>query len=180
MRHKYHPNNVGFTLVELLIVVVILALLTAIVVPQFSSSAGDARLATLDTNLKAVRAAIDLYYLQHQHYPGAVKSKGVCTKGTNQEANTSGEEAFVAHLMLYSTLTGIACSQSDGKAGGPIKFGPYLKMIPKNPFTGDNQVKVIAAGDLVLTGTGTDKDGGWLYDYITGAFIADQPSYGNR
>ncbi len=60
----------GFTLVELLIVVIILALLAAIVVPQFASSTDDAKLASLDTTLSNLRAAIDLYYQQHGAYPG--------------------------------------------------------------------------------------------------------------
>ena len=40
-------NKNGFTLVELLIVVIILAVLAAIVVPQFGSSTEDAKISTL-------------------------------------------------------------------------------------------------------------------------------------
>ena len=63
----------GFTLVELLIVVIILAILAAIVIPQFSSSTTDANEAALDSNLNALRSAIELYKAQHNGvYPGAV------------------------------------------------------------------------------------------------------------
>jgi len=63
----------GFTLVELLIVVIILAILAAIVVPQFASTTGDARSAAADGTLAGLRAAIDLYYQQHNNtYPGAL------------------------------------------------------------------------------------------------------------
>ncbi|MCU7947719.1 MAG: prepilin-type N-terminal cleavage/methylation domain-containing protein, partial [Candidatus Thiodiazotropha sp. (ex Cardiolucina cf. quadrata)] len=52
----------GFTLVELLIVVIILALLAAIIVPQFASSTEDAKISSLDTSLAVVRTALDLYH----------------------------------------------------------------------------------------------------------------------
>jgi len=55
----------GFTLVELLIVAIILAILAAIVVPQFASSTDDARDSALRSNLSGIRGAIDLYTQQH-------------------------------------------------------------------------------------------------------------------
>ena len=52
----------GFTLVELLIVVIILAIVAAIVVPQFASSTEDANVSSLDTTLVNMRTAIELYH----------------------------------------------------------------------------------------------------------------------
>ncbi|MFK7816838.1 MAG: prepilin-type N-terminal cleavage/methylation domain-containing protein, partial [Gammaproteobacteria bacterium] len=46
----------GFTLVELLIVVIILAILAAIIVPQFSASTNDAKAAALQSNLANLRS----------------------------------------------------------------------------------------------------------------------------
>lgn len=78
--------------------VIILALLTAIMVPQFSSSTEDAKLAALDSNLETMRTAIEIYALHHQHYPGEVKPKGDCDVGSNLDTATPGAAAFVAHL----------------------------------------------------------------------------------
>ena len=51
----------GFTLVEILIVVVILGILAAIVIPSFSNASSDAKLANLKSNLQTVRCQIQLY-----------------------------------------------------------------------------------------------------------------------
>ncbi len=51
----------GFTLVELLIVVIILGVLAAVVIPQFGASTQEANMAALDSNLATMRNAIELY-----------------------------------------------------------------------------------------------------------------------
>ncbi len=63
MRRK--PRN-AFTLVEVLIVVVIMAILAAAVIPQFTDSSNDARASTATMNLHTLRAQIQLYRLQHE------------------------------------------------------------------------------------------------------------------
>jgi len=172
----------GFTLIELLIVVAILAVLASIVVPQYGRSSGDARLAALDANLATLRTAIDMYTVQHGHYPGSVASTGTCSVGSNSDNATPGAAAFIAHLTQYTTATGIACSQKNARSGGMIKYGPYLKKssLPVNPITGDNHIEAIETGALRLSGWGTDNNGGWRYDFVTGRIIADQPSYDSR
>ena len=82
MFRSNNPDQRGFTLVELLIVVIILAILAAIVVPQFASSTEDAKISALDSTLANIRSAIDLYYQQHGHYPSAVASGGGTCAGT--------------------------------------------------------------------------------------------------
>jgi general secretion pathway protein G len=59
----------AFTLVELLIVVIILGILAAVVIPQFSDASDDARLSSLTTNLQVIRGQIELYKIQHSVYP---------------------------------------------------------------------------------------------------------------
>src|SRR5207247_513740 len=61
----------GFTLVEVLIVVVIMGILAAIIVPQFGKPTEDAALAATMAHLSTLRAQIDLYKNQHDgKYPG--------------------------------------------------------------------------------------------------------------
>lgn len=164
----------GFTLVELLIVVIILAILAAIVVPQFGSSTNDAKLASLNTTLANTRAAIDLFYQQHGFYPASVISTGgTCDSGTADTTGTAitTSATFLAQLSLYTDSAGHACTGT----GANYKYGPYLKKnaIPSNPVNGNSGLLLTATGVLGLVSSNTTGTGGWKYDTGTGQFIAD-------
>jgi prepilin-type N-terminal cleavage/methylation domain-containing protein len=55
----------AFTLIEILIVVVIMAVLAATIIPQFTDSQKDARESTALFNLNTLRSQIELYKAQH-------------------------------------------------------------------------------------------------------------------
>src|SRR5512142_3175014 len=60
----------GFTLLELLFVLVIVALLAGIVGPMLAGSIGRARESTLKEDIHILRRAIDDYYADNGKYPG--------------------------------------------------------------------------------------------------------------
>ncbi len=107
----------GFTLVEILIVVVILGILAAIVIPQFTDASTEAKFASLASNLQMLRAQIELYKIQHNDNP------------------PSSIANFVAQMTGTTDVNG-ASTGSD--------FGPYMRDIPVEPFT--NVATVTAAG----------------------------------
>ena len=164
-------NQAGFTLIEMLIVVIILGTLAMIIIPQVSVSTEDAKLSTLRTNLSTVRNAIELYYHQHgQTYPGAVKTDG------SGAATVAGDlpAALVAQLTQFT--------QGDGEANGdytaltaPI-YGPYLKTVtlPENPYNAANTATCDIAVTDVTTRVATPADNtGWKYYVKTGVFTAN-------
>ena len=68
--------NRGFTLIEILIVVVILGILAAIVIPQFSSASQEAAVSSVRSQLQTLRSQVELYRVQNNAYPatGAIYS----------------------------------------------------------------------------------------------------------
>jgi len=55
----------AFTLIEVLIVVIIMAVLAATIIPQFTTSTKDAKDSTLKFNMHTLRSQIELYKLHH-------------------------------------------------------------------------------------------------------------------
>jgi len=167
----------AFTLVELLIVVIILAILAAIIVPQFSSATVDAQETSLDSNLAALRSSIELYHAQHSSgYPAAVATTVGATAcgGTAGTGAALSAQAFVDSMLLYSDINGKTCNVGDAV----YKFGPYLrKGIPADPILGigANVIGTAAAG-IVVTNLGTPlapgaATGGWAYDAKSGQIV---------
>ena len=159
----------GFTLVELLIVVIILAILAAIIVPQFATSTDDAKAAALQSNLANIRSAIEFYYQEHGEYPGRnVATGATCGVGAAVAAGAANsQDAFIAQMTRYTNDAGLACTGKDAT----FKYGPYLKgTIPDNPEGSTNTITVVSAGVL---GLASGTTGGWRYDTVTGEFIGD-------
>ncbi len=134
----------GFTLVEILIVVIILGILAAIVIPEFSDASTQAKESSLRSNLQAIRSQIELYKIQH-----------------NDNAPTFA--GFVAQMTETSNIGGTTSGSKVRDATYP--FGPYLQQMPVNPFNN--------LSTLDNTGTAGDNVGGWEYDATTGAINAD-------
>lgn len=164
----------GFTLVELLIVVIILAILAAIVIPQFSSSTVDAQEAALDSNLNALRSAIELYKAQHSgKYPGATTSViASCSTGAVGTGAVDTATAVIEQLTMYSNSSGQTCSG----AATQTPLGPYIrKGIPADPFSNPSvNAIVVATGGVTLTSGAaapTAATGGWKFDNKTGQIV---------
>ena len=65
-------NRKGVTLIELLIVVLILAALSAIAIPRISQSATNAKTNACLTNLDVINSAIEMYNANESAYPSAL------------------------------------------------------------------------------------------------------------
>ena len=144
----------GFTLVEILIVVIILGILAAIVIPQFTEASGEARVSNLMTNLQTIRSQLLLYKTQHlETYPAAA-------------AGEDGDD-FADQMTKYTDVDGNVNATPDTD----YPYGPYLQSVPVNPVSGDNTVTVVQAGDTAFSAPAAD--GGWWFNTVTGEFRAN-------
>ena len=136
----------GFTLIEVLIVIVVIALLAAIVVPRLLGAGREAREASLRAHLQEIRNALGQFQAQCGDYPAALAD-------------------IMATSSPASGGTGVMINPADWK-------GPYLTTpggdLPNNPVTGSNVEGTDWVYDkttgAVHAATGTAKDG---TDYAT-------------
>lgn len=70
-RIENSPRRCGFTLVELVIVVLVLGIITAVAAPRMFNTANDARDSSTRHSLVVLRDAIELYRAQNGNYPAA-------------------------------------------------------------------------------------------------------------
>lgn len=63
----------GFTLIELMVVMTIVALLLTLAVPRYFNSVDKAKEATLRQDLRTMREAIDKFYGDHDRYPESLE-----------------------------------------------------------------------------------------------------------
>jgi general secretion pathway protein G len=119
----------GFTLLEMMLVVVIIALIAAIAIPKFSRGAAGANDSAVAANLAVLRNAIDMFQAEHN--------------GTYPTVAT-----FVAQMTTFTDSTGAAQATKDATH----IYGPYLRTIPALPVGAAKGNTTVAAA--AATGVG--------------------------
>jgi len=144
-------NQSGFTLVELLIVVIILGILAAVVIPQFNTAAAESKEAALASNLATIRQAIELYKVQHN--------------------DTFPTAAIKTELTSQTDADGTINATSG-------KYGPYIRnQFPNDPLD-DVQATADTVAIVASMPTAATTAGGWIYATGNGEFRANVPGTG--
>ena len=64
-----HPSQKGFTLIEIMIVVVILSILASLIIPRIMNRPDQARVVKAKQDMRALESALNMYRLDNYHYP---------------------------------------------------------------------------------------------------------------
>jgi general secretion pathway protein G len=144
-QNKIRHSNLqrGFTLIEIMVVVVIMGILAALVVPKLMGRADDARIVAAKQDISTIMQALKLYKLDNQRYP------------TTEQG-----------------LTALLSKPTTGPAANGWKTGGYVDKLPKDPWGNPYQflspgikgeVDIFSLGaDGQPGGTGNDADiGSW-------------------
>lgn len=134
----------GFTLIEVMVVVVILGILAAIIVPKIMSRPEQARIVKVKQDILAIQSALDLYKLDNSTYP-------------------STDQGLQALVVKPSS----APVPRNWKADG------YLQSVPEDPwgeayqYLNDNEkVRIFSYGPKGKDGS--SEIGNWNMNEVTG------------
>jgi general secretion pathway protein G len=137
----------GFTLIEIMVVVVILAVLGALVVPKILENVDKARVTRAQSDIRAIETALDLYRLDNFKYP-----------------TTEQGLAGLVKQPVDPTITN-------------YRPGGYLKSVPMDPWNHPYQYQSPGrdGAEYEILSYGRDgKQGGEGYDADIGTATLDQ------
>ena len=139
----YRTRRSGFTLIEIMVVVVILAILAALIVPKVMSRPDEARVVAARQDVAAILQALKLYRLDNLRYPTT--------------------EQGLAALVARPTVAPVP---PNWKAGG------YLERLPKDPWGNAYQyMNPGVRGEIDVFSYGADgAPGGEGYDADVGSW----------
>jgi len=120
----------GFTLIEIMVVLAILAGLVAMVAPNIIGEAGAARVKTAKTEMANISQALDMYKLDNFTYP----------------STSQGIEALVS-------------KPSGSPEPKNYKAGGYMKKLPVDPW-GNPYMYFASKGDYEIVSYGADGEEG--------------------
>ena len=157
--HSRPKSPGGFTLIEILIVVLILGIVSSIVIPQFSNATHESREATLRDCLRYLRTEITIFKAQHHDvspgYPNGDPSGSADASTFLQQMTMCSDE--YCNLSATPTAT--------------FKYGPYLSGMPNNPLSTQSGIWVVSGTSMPAPDQ--SQPYGWIYNPQTQTIIAN-------
>jgi prepilin-type N-terminal cleavage/methylation domain-containing protein len=116
-----NSNQKGFTIVELLIVIIIISILAGLIVTTFSDFRRKSRNSERQNDIKFTQQAVENYYAQNEKYPtlgqlndSAWRAKNMKTLGADELQDPSGTKASLATAPAANIYSYQPVAQDDG------------------------------------------------------------------
>lgn len=124
--NRNHSEAAGFTIVELLIVIVIIAILSAITLITYNGIQDRAKDAGADSNLSIIRKSLDMYKLDNGYYPPACGSDDVGCNFNNLSSYLVPVyiSTFPSNYVLYQYAR-------SSNMSGAYGYGVYMRYYSK-------------------------------------------------
>jgi general secretion pathway protein G len=137
MRERIRGSQGGFTLIELMVVILIIGLLATIVVQNLKGATDKAKKIKAQADISAIKTALDRYYLDNSSYPSSDQG-----------------------------LAALVSAPQNGKVPADYPTGGYIEKIPTDPWgnpyayqsDGDTYLLKSYGADGVEGGTGKNAD----------------------
>lgn len=138
----------GFTLIEMMIVVAIIAILVAIMMPNLMRARAQAQTAACEANLKEIATALELYQTDHESYPT-----------TSGPTNVTSTDTYLGPYIRQTPID-------------PVNPTGYYQYQVTDPTSGDASYTIICPGQhdpATLTVLGGSSSAGHIeYGSATG------------
>lgn len=140
----------GFTLVELLIVIMVIAILIGIALPRFGGMRDEGNTVKAAAELRTLQAAVESYYIHNAHkYP---------TAGATWQTELTAAAPQIIGAALDDPFA------ASGTQYGYAKNGSYYVIYSKGPSNGTASIDadgVVTPGDAIFISNGTPGSGGF-------------------
>jgi len=137
------PNKLGFTIVELLVVIVVIGILAAITIVSFTGISQKATVASIQSDLSNAKKQLQLYYTEYGYYPAAPLSNNCpaapsivdnryCLKTSSGNTFTSYTSDGTTYSLEETNTNGTVYNVTDSTgptAGAIITGSPYIQTI---------------------------------------------------
>jgi len=114
-----HGRRYGFSLIELMVVMAIIAVLVTIALPRYQASLDNAKVVALKSNLRALRQSIDHYQEDKARFPGSLQAlvEERYLKALPIDPLTDSAQTWVSIEETVDDATGVVDVRSGAKGG---------------------------------------------------------------